>query len=380
MKNFFKVSDEIKKTHSQEAHESAVRQSSSHTITTTNSKCVVSLRSKRKCSGTDSQTEDKCSGIRDDGSPKLSEIITTKRMDTKKDKLKENQCSVTKRSESEKIISERAVFSRTRCSEEQNFVRLSVDKMKNVLEIGDKDSELKTIQNDRKFEECIHDPVLQHGSSRKKQVQIDSRSPKDNQELMTDVKQLNDIQNSIEVKVVSTEEEDVNTKSGETAGNQILNDDSAEIWRLSEKEAANVVISWKTLDERKSLKDENNLKKREILNNMESENQITKEKQSNIQSATTQVQRKVTLKNGLENSEIAVKSLSENLRIMRSREAGVTQNSKQLTSRARKRKLSEEGDSNAEDKLEDIAASLQKSKMAEIHCGKEPVVCYNFFN
>ncbi|CAG9539085.1 unnamed protein product, partial [Cercopithifilaria johnstoni] len=374
-----RVLDEIKKTLSAEVHVSTVRKTSKPTITAIDSKCAMLLRSQRKRNGADIQNEDEHLGI-EDGSSQLSKTITAKCTDTKEDQLEKKQGSMTQLSRSEEMISEREIFSRKSClEEEQNFARLPEDIVKNVLEMSrDKSAELKTIQNDQKFEECIDNPMLQERSLRRsprKQVRIDSWSSRDSEELVIDVKEFISIQNEIGKEVLK-QEENVNIKSGEDAGNEILNDNSIASQRVSGKETSDLAILWTRLGEKKSSKNGDNSKKHEIPSTTESGNQVAKGKHNDFRPITTRIQRKVTLKNGFENSEITVQSLSENVQIGESKKLGISRNSKQMTNKARKRKLAEEEDSNAEDKWEDAnqtTESWQKSKMIETLYGKEPV-------
>ncbi|KAL4003155.1 hypothetical protein ACH3XW_6435 [Acanthocheilonema viteae] len=373
----FKISGDIKKTLSVEAHASTVIQTSTPTITTVVSKCVVPLRLQTKLNEAQTKNEDKHLGIID-GSSKLPTVITTKCIDIEKDKLEENQDSMTQWLGSEKMTSERAVSSRKRyLEEEQNLIRLPEDRIKSALEmLRDKSAELKTIQNDQKFEEYIDNPVLQkrllRRSSRRKQV-IDFSSSKESQELMTDDKKFTNVQNDMGTKIVLTQQESANAKSGEVTGNRTINDDNIAAQRVSGKEVSNLIVSWKRSGEWKSSKDWDNLTKHEISSTIKLENQFTKEKQNSIRSITTQVQREVES----ENSEIVVESLSKSAEIEKSEKLGVTRSNKQMASKARKRKLVEERVSNADDKWEDanqITTSSQKSKMSEVDYGKEPVI------
>uniref|UniRef100_A0A0R3RZI5 Shootin-1 n=1 Tax=Elaeophora elaphi TaxID=1147741 RepID=A0A0R3RZI5_9BILA len=368
-------SNEITKKLSTESHVSRVRQTSRPI--TTNSNCVMPLRLQRKPSGANLQNEDERSEI-GEGSPKLPKIIITKYTVTKEDELEDNQGSMIQRSGSEKMISERVAFSRKKClGEEENLVRLPEDKVKTTLEMfRDKSAELETIQDKQRFEKCIDNPILEEQSLRRslrRRARIDSWSSADNQKLMMDTKKLIGAQNDLGKEVILTQQENVNTKLGKVVGNQMSNDDIA-TQRLLEKEASNLAASWRK-DGRNLSKDEESLTKHDVPGTAKSGNQIAKEKHDSIQSVTTR-ERDVILRIGMENSEIAVESSSEDVQIRESKKLGMTRDNKQVASNTRKRKLVKEEVSSVENKWGDTdqtAASSQKSKMIRSHHAKERV-------
>lgn len=378
-----KVSDEIKEILSVEAHTPAVRQMLRPTVTT-DSKCVMTLRSQRKRSASNPQNEDERLGIRID-SPKLPKTIIMESSDTKEGELEENRSSMTQQLESEKVISERALFNGKRRSEKEgNLVRLPDSKVESVLKmLRSKSNELKAIQNEQEFRNSADNPSLQEQplqhSARRKQARIDSWSSKDSHELIVDTEELISVHSDSGTEVVLTQQENVNAKSGEAIENQILDNDN--ITMLSEKKASNYAVSWKKLDERKSSKDNREISNQhEILSATKSGNRVAMEKQSNTQSSATQVKREITLKSRLENAETVVRSLSKSVRLKEPKKLAVTRHNKQVASEARNRKLTEEGAIKAKDKWKDAdqtMAFLQELKMTETHLEKEPVVCYD---
>ncbi|VDM18802.1 unnamed protein product [Wuchereria bancrofti] len=324
--------------------------------------------SQRKRSGFNSPNGNESFRIRV-ASPKLPKVITES-SSTKQDELDENQGSRMQSSGSEKMISGRAVFGGKICSENDgNLVRLSEGKVESVLKmLTIKNAELKTIQNELKLERCVGNPVSQEQplhSTRMKQLRIDCFSPKDIQELSIDSKELISIQSDLKTEVVLMQQENASTKPGEAVG--IRNDNNIAIHRLSEKD-------W-NLNEIKSSKNNRKiLKGHEIPSTIKSGNQVGKKK-NNIHSLATRVQREITLRNELENTEIAVESLSKNDQNRESKKLTIIQNN-QVTSESRKRKLAKNECSNTEDEWKDgdqTMASLQKSKMIETNHEKEPV-------
>ncbi|VDK62352.1 unnamed protein product [Onchocerca ochengi] len=373
-----KTSDENKKILFAEANVATVRQISRSTITT-DSKYIMPLRSQRKRSGSNPQNKDETLGIRVD-SPKLPKKIA-KSIDTEEDELEKNPGSIIQQSGSAKAVSERIVFSEKRYLEKkENLVRLSEDKVKSVLEIvRDKSADLRTFQEEQKFGKCFGNPTLQkqslRRSAKRKHVRTDSCSSEDNQELVIDAKELNNVQSELAAEVALTQQENVNERLDKTSGDPILNDNSAK-FSSSEKEVLDSSVSWKKLDEKGSLKDNRkNSKKYWIPSTTKSGSEVADEKQSNTQLSASLVQRKI-LRNELENTEIAVESSSKNVQVREPKKLAAIQNNRQIASEVRKRKLTEKGASNAEDKCEDADQTTilpNESTMTEIHHGKEPV-------
>ncbi|VDK70282.1 unnamed protein product [Litomosoides sigmodontis] len=368
----FEVSDEVQKTLHTEALVLTI-QTSEPNITTIDSECVVPLHSQRKLNEVNSQSQNECLEVGDD-SPELSKITVAKSIDTKEDELKETPSPITQQRGNEEMTRERAVPSKASYSkEEHHFVMPQRDEKKSVVEmLRDESAELQITQNDKKFETCIDNPILQGRSLQhspgRKQLRIDSRLPKDNQELITDVNKHINVPNNTGIEVGFTQEENVNTKPSDTTGNRILNDGCITTQGGSKKEILNLTASWNKSDERKSSKSGNNSEKHKISSITKSENQVA-------HSLASQTEGEVTLKNGLENSKIAAESLSENVRIRESKKLGIMQNNEKMAGNTRKRKLAEEGASKSDDKWEDVnqaAVFSVNSKMSKAY-GKEPV-------
>ncbi|VIO91563.1 Uncharacterized protein BM_BM10844 [Brugia malayi] len=328
---------------------------------------VTEKSSQRKRSGFNSPNGNESFRIRV-ASPKLPKVITES-SSTKEDELDENQGFRMQSSRSEKMISGGAVFGGKTCSEKDgNLVRLSEGKVESVLKmLAIKNAELKTIQNEQEFERCVDNPASQEQplhSTRMEQLQIDSFSSKHMEELSTDSKELINVQNDLRTEDALMQRENANTKPGETVG--IRNDNNIALHRRSQKD-------W-DLNEMKSLKNNRKiLKRHEIPGTIKLGNEVGKKK--NIHALGTRVQQEMTLRNELENTKIAVESLSKNEQNRESKKLTLTRNN-QVTCESRKRKLAEEGCSNTEDEWKDgdqTTASLQKSKMIETDHEKEPV-------
>ncbi|VDO40482.1 unnamed protein product [Onchocerca flexuosa] len=373
-----KTSNKNKKILSAEANVTTAGQILRSTITT-DSKCIVTLRSQRKRSGSNPQNRDESLGIRVD-SPKLPKIIV-KSIDTEEDELEKNQDSMMQQSGSAKAVSGRSVFNEKMYLEKkENLVRLSEDKVKSVLEmIRNKSADLKTFQ-EQKFGKYIGNPVSQEQplrrSVKRKQVRTDSWSSEDNQELMTNTRELSNVQSDLAAEVVIlTQQENVNKRSDKTPGDPILNDNSAKL-SMSEKEVLDSSVSWNKSDEEESLKDyRENSKKCGILSTIKSGNEVADEKQNNTQSSASFVQQKI-LRNGLENAEFAVESSSKNVQIREPEKLAAIGNNRQIASEVKKRKLTKKGASNTEDKCEDANQTTthpHESKMTDIYHGKDPV-------
>lgn len=358
-----------------------VKQISKYTATT-DSKCVRTLRSQRKRIAFDTEDKNLEIGV---GYPKFPKAIKINFNDTEEE-LEENQGSRTQWSTNEKVISGRISSSKICLEKDESLVRLSEKKVGNFLEmLKIKTAELKVIENNQKIGNCNRSPLLQKQSLRpsesRKQVRIDSSSSENSQELKIDTDESMSAQGDQRTGVVLAQCENMNMKSDEAEGNQILTDGNTAVHEFSEKETWKYLASCGKLIERMSSEDNTeNSKKYEISNTANSENQVAVWKRSNTSSPTVRIKPEKTLKYRLEDAETVAGSL-KNVRERKFDEKDLICKNRQ-TGEEKKQKLIEEV-SNVESEWEGIGqttASLQKSKMVGIHQGMKPVVCYYFMN